>query len=116
MTAGDYYKLVNRIVVPCSLEEWAAFFGDREARTVGRTSIGQYPVEYRVITLCEGLDPYAGPDVAMCALRLFAGALFKGPLGEGRMLDECRYTTWREAEVGHAKMVAVAMAMVAEGR
>lgn len=86
-----YYRLQGRAPVRCSFKEWAtAFDGERHvADTYCRGS--------RISTVFLGLNAAhnLGPPV------LFETLVFFGPLAN----EMRRYSTWQEAEQGHAAMV-----------
>lgn len=84
---GHYPKAVDDMM------EWAMWFEGFENRRVAKTEIG----EVTVSTVFLGLDHSFsnGPPV------LFESMVFEGPLdGETR-----RYSTWRDAEIGHEELV-----------
>jgi len=82
--------LIGHDVVPCDdLMTWATIF-ERDKTHVGNTTIG----EARISTVFLGLDHSFGSGPPLW----FETMIFGGPLN-----DECwRYTTYAEAEAGHA--------------
>lgn len=93
-----HYILDGHTPKPCDLMTWARFFEDANNRRVAHTLIGPY----RVSTVFLGLDHNyceSGPPL------LFETMSF-GPEGAP---DDCqmqqRYSTWDEAEAGHAAVV-----------
>lgn len=97
------YKLVGRRPVPVKDPlEWARWFetGDRR---VAHTSVGAISVS----TVFLGLDHnFLGRGDPL----LFETMVFGGPLN----LEQERYSTWEDAERGHAAMVARVMAMASD--
>lgn len=95
---SDKYVLVDRKPVPADLMEWAKFFerGD-DARRVGHTTFdGGY-----VSTVFLGLDHrYGAPGDPL----IFETMIFGGP-HDGY---QERYSTWDQAEAGHAEAVKLA--------
>jgi hypothetical protein len=95
---GDFYILEGKKVVPvATLEEWARGMAGVE-RHVAFTEIAPGLV---VSTIFLGVDHRhtifgKGPPL------LFETMVFKD--GEGE--DQERYSTWEEAEAGHARFVA----------
>ena len=91
-----HYKLVDKVPVECSLEEYAQSF-DRSNRSVARTAL---PDGRRVSTVFLSLDHRwvdEGPPI------LFESMLFGADdLNEQ---DMERYCTWDEAYEGHRNMV-----------
>lgn len=83
-----WYKLVNREPVPCDITE-----SEVGKHIVARTAVGDHEVSTVFLSLDhQFLD---GPPL------LFETMIF--PAG-----DYCeRYSTWDEAEAGHAKAVAL---------
>lgn len=96
---SHWYKLVNRIPVPCGRDEG---FADIEALSVAHETVGTAEVS----TVFLGLDQNLGYGPPM----LFESMVFGGALD--REQDCC--STWEQAEEMHRKMVArVAGAAVA---
>ncbi len=88
---ADHYKLVGKEAVPCELMEWATSFnGDRH---VAITKIDAVTIS----TVFLGLNHAYGNGDPL----LFETMVFGGPLDQ----EMNRYTTWEQAELGHAKMV-----------
>ena len=80
-------------VVPTTLQEWARMFDGRD-RVVGRTEVGKA----RVSTVFLGIDHSFGMGPPLW----FETMVFGGEHDEATF----RYTTWAEAEAGHARVVA----------
>lgn len=90
----DRYKLVGHEAVPCaSLTEWAREF--EKTKPVALDKIGKV----RVSTVFLGLDHSFGRGEPL----LFETMIFGGKHDEYQE----RYTTWTEAEAGHAKALAL---------
>lgn len=89
------YKLVDKVAVPCSIEEWATVM-DRKTRTVGKTTL---PNGNRVSTVFLGLDHQWGEGQPL----LFETMLF--PSDSFTEEDMDRYSTYEEAVEGHWRMV-----------
>ena len=101
MERGFYYILEGRKPKPASQKQWRELFSlkNRYKRIVDKTLVG----ETEVSTIFLGLDhnySYTGPPV------LFETMIFGG---EHDQYQE-RYTTWDDAEAGHAKAVALVKA------
>ena len=95
---SSHFKLVDKTAVACSPEEWSFWFEfcPIEERTVARDDVGAFMVS----TVFLGLDHNftgGGPPL------IFETMVF-GPGGEG--LEQERWSTWQEAEAGHAKYLA----------
>ena len=89
-----FYILDGHEAVPvANLDEWAKR-ADLTHRHVGDTMIGAV----RVSTVFLGINHnhFGGPPL------LFETMVFGGPLND----EQQRYSTWAEAEAGHAAMVA----------
>lgn len=95
MSATPKYILNGHEVVPChDLLEWATWF-----ETADRHVANDWFKEVRVSTVFLGLDHsflLAGPPL------IFETMVFGGPLDQ----EQERYSTWDEAEKGHAEMLA----------
>lgn len=89
---SEYYKLVNREAVPCTVHAWGAMMADIGSRRVAETTIG----DTRVSTVFLGLDHSFGEGPPL----LFEAMAFGGPLDE----EQERCTTWEQAEAMHAAM------------
>jgi hypothetical protein len=92
-----HYVLEGHTPIPAtSLEAWGYWFAEAD-RCVGRTVLTE---DVEVSTVFLGLDHSfsrgARPPV------LFETMVFGGPLDE----EQERYTSWEEAEAGHAAMCA----------
>lgn len=93
---GGYYVLDGHEAVPCAdVLEWGRAFGDTEKRRVAATEIG----DIHVSTVFLGLDHSFGEGPPM----IFETMIFGGDHDE----DQWRYSTWEEAEKGHAAAVAL---------
>lgn len=77
----------------CSLGDWAEMMERRESRRVASTDVG----EVQVSTVFLGLDHNWGIGAPL----IFETMVFGGPLDQ----EMDRYSTWDEAEAGHAVMV-----------
>lgn len=92
----SHYKLVGKDAVPCELMEWAEDFG--KDRTVAKSRLENGPDTAVVSTVFLGLDHQFGDGPPM----IFETMVFM-PGDE----EPCwRYSTWSEAERGHAEAVA----------
>lgn len=87
-----HYILKDRKAVPADLMTWARMLESGESRNVANTMIGGI----RVSTVFLGLDHSFGGGPPL----LFETMVFGGPLDQ----DQDRYTTWEQAEAGHAAM------------
>jgi len=76
------------------LMKWARFMEDRHANIVKRETVGPS----KVSTIFLGLDYQFGDGPPL----IFETLVFDGKLDQQMM----RYSTWEEAERGHARMVA----------
>ena len=82
-----------------SLQEWGRMFDDMEARRVAQTKIGGWNVS----TVFIGIDHNFGAWPPL----LFETMAFSHHEPRNEHDEECwRYTTWEEAEQGHAAIVA----------
>ena len=101
----SYYKLIGKLAVPCSSDEWVDWMEDHaDDRHVGDTLIAN---EIRVSTVFLGLDHNIygdGPPV------LFETMIFGKDDGGGLGDYQERCSTWYEAEVLHEKAVMKATA------
>jgi hypothetical protein len=89
-----YYKLIGREVVPATREDWCtAREGDRH---VAIDDVGPYWIS----TVFLGLDHRFGDEGPPL---VFETMVFKGSWSG---IDMARYSTYEEAEAGHAEMVA----------
>ena len=91
----DMYKLVDKVPVPCTVEEWGEMH--RGNRSVARTT---QPDGRRVSTVFLGLDHRWGDEGPPI---LFESMVF-GP-DDMNEQDMDRYCTWEEAAEGHRRMV-----------
>ena len=87
-----HYKLVGKEAVPCELMEWAATFSTTD-RHVALTMVG----DIKISTVFLGLNHAYGNGDPL----LFETMVFGGPFDQ----EMNRYTTWEQAELGHAEMV-----------
>jgi hypothetical protein len=92
MTASEHYILKGHKAVPADLMTWARWL-ETTSRRVAETKVGAA----RVSTVFLGLDHSFGDGPPL----LFETMVFGGPLDD----EMERYTTWDEAEQGHARMV-----------
>jgi len=100
-----HYVLSGKKAVPCSMEQWVMPFESKN-RHVGDTTIGGV----RVSTVFLGIDHNWSPDGPPL---IFETMVFRGPFDE----EMQRYSTWEEAEHGHAKFVkAVTLSQTLNGR
>lgn len=89
----------RKAVSGASLQEWGRMFDDFEGRTVGRTDIG----EWHVSTVFLGMDHNFGGGPPL----LFETMIFSHHDPRNEQDESCwRYTTWEQAESGHAAVVA----------
>lgn len=91
-----HYILNGREVVPVkSIQEWGLWFASND-NTVAKTQVG----DLLVSTIFMGLNMSVldGPPL------LFETMVFDA---ERDPCDFMRYSTWKEAEIGHARMVGV---------
>jgi len=89
---SDHYTLDGHKPVPCDLLTWGQFLATG-GRTVKKDTIG----ESLVSTVFLGIDHGFGEGPPL----LFETLVFKGPLAD----EMDRYSTWEQAEQGHAAMV-----------
>ena len=94
---SEHYILKDRTPVAASLLEWARWFENREARRVGRNEVKGFEVS----TVFLGLDHnFSGVGAPV----LFETMVFGEKRGDDLYCE--RYSTYEEAEAGHAKVVA----------
>lgn len=92
---SDHYILEGHKAIPCDLMTWAQWFEKAwENLIVARTGVGEGAA---VSTVFLGLDHSFSDGVPL----IFETLVFGGPL-DGEME---RYSTWDQAEAGHAAMV-----------
>jgi len=89
---GDHYILKDKKAVPVDLITWAKWFETADLH-VAMDEIG----DVRISTVFLGLDHQFGDGPPL----LFETLVFGGKLDD----EMDRYTTWEEAEKGHAEMV-----------
>lgn len=90
-----YYTLRGRDVVTTDLETWARGIEDAEARRVGYDEVDGAQVSTVFIGIDHGFGMFGGRPL------VFETMVFGGPLD-----DACeRYSTYDEAEAGHADML-----------
>ena len=89
MNRSAYYYLDGHEAKPCNMRTWA----EHGLPRVALTKIGAVDIS----TVFLGLDHSNGEGPPL----LFETMIFGGPLDE----EQRRYTTWDEAEAGHAEMV-----------
>ena len=89
---SDHYILRGHEAIPADAMEWAIWF-EKADRRVAHDEIG----EAHVSTVFLGLDHnfFGGPPL------IFETMVFGGPLDQ----EQDRYSTWDQAEAGHAAMV-----------
>lgn len=94
MMTREYWVLRDKRAVPvATIEEWAREY-DENTRRVAETTIGKSWIS----TVFLGIDhSFGGPRPL-----LFESMVFGGPLAD----EQIRYSTWDEAERGHADLVA----------
>jgi hypothetical protein len=92
-----YYILVGKMPVAVDMMTWAEWFVDHKKRIVAKTEIGD---RCGVSTIFLGLDHSFGRGDPI----LFETMIFGGPL-DGY---QWRYSTWEQAERGHAEAVVEA--------
>ena len=103
-TRDLYYRLgPDHVVEACSFEDWGAMFQDTDARRVARTVLPSAIVSTVFLGMDHGWGQ--GPPV------LFETMVFARRPGTDTpdTMDDLaceRYTTWAEAEAGHAALVA----------
>lgn len=91
---SDHYILDGHKTVACDLLTWARWLDENnESRIVKKDTVGKS----RVSTVFLGLDHSFGDGPPL----LFETLVFEGPLED----EMDRYSTWEEAERGHAVMV-----------
>jgi hypothetical protein len=104
----DYYRLIDRLAVPCSTREWALWFGHAslKERQVGFDTVG--PAEVSTVFVGINYNFFGkGPPL------LFETMVFGiDPEDCGNMIR--RYHTWDEAQKGHAVILAVVRELVAK--
>jgi hypothetical protein len=89
----DKYILDGKKAVPAEFMAWARWYETAgDTRVVAKTTVG----ESRVSTVFLGIDHNWGDGPPL----LFETMVFEGPL-DG---EQERYSTWEEAEAGHAAM------------
>src|SRR5215468_4686936 len=103
----DYWKLDGKLAVPCDdVIEWGQWM-ETANRRVALTEVGPL----RVSTVFIGLDHnfFAHSDRPLIFETMIFGTDAKHETSE----SYCgRYSTWDEAEKGHAEAIKVAQAMV----
>lgn len=87
-----YWVLKGHEVVPGTREQWSRMFEDLELRSVAQDDVG----DTHISTVFLGIDHNWGSGPPL----LFETMIF----GSDDLLWE-RYTTWEEAEKGHAAAV-----------
>jgi hypothetical protein len=90
---SDKYILDGKKAVPADLMTWANWY-ETASRVVAKTDIG----EVHISTVFLGLNHQWGDGPPL----LFETMIFGGPLDQ----EQDRYSTWEEAEAGHAAMCA----------
>ena len=97
MDRHEYYVLKNRVAVPVSIMEWSEWHSSVRQHSaewiVGKTQLHNAEVS----TVFLGLDHGHNEERPMVFETLVFGGAMDG--------DMERYSTWKEAEAGHWKMV-----------
>ena len=89
-----YYKLDGKNAVPCNdVLKWCRWFEECKDRHVADITLNNV----RISTVFLGIDHAFGGALPL----LFETMVFGGPL-DG---EQERYSTWEQAERGHAEMV-----------
>ena len=101
----QYYILNNRVPFAVDLMTWAKWFGDFDNRFVAHTIIDP-ALDIRVSTVFLGLDHNFGGGEPV----LFETMAFHGK--DDLSCD--RYSTWMQAEAGHARIVTEIAALMAD--
>ena len=103
---GEHYRLnADHSVTPVSLMEWATSFEDKDNRRVARTDLADNTF---VSTVFLGLDHQYGEGPPL----IFETMVF----ARGEDVLTWRYSTWAEAEAGHARAVELVEQYRAEDR
>ena len=90
---NQYYILNGHETAPVNFDNWVRWFKNTQNRHVADEKVG----DVRISTVFLGLDhSWDGPPPL-----LFETMVFGGPLD----MDMERYTTWKQAEDGHKRMV-----------
>jgi len=100
-----FYKLIGKLAVPCSMDEWMIMFADTDKRRVALDCIGLVEVS----TVFIGIDRSVVRE---------GGALLFETMVFGLAADDTgnwtrRYVSWDEAERGHAVTVDAVRELVA---
>lgn len=90
---SDHYILDGKKAVLADLMTWVESFKNTEVRIVAKTEVG----DAEVSTVFLGLDHQFGDGPPL----IFETLVFGGSLDQ----EMDRYTTWEQAEAGHAAMV-----------
>lgn len=106
---SDKYILMGKLAVPCNdLLTWARWFETAE-KHVAQTTVGPL----RVSTVFLGIDHrFGGADPMLFETMIFGGledSEWSGGYQE-------RYSSWVDAETGHAQAVALAEAQLAAAK
>lgn len=97
----------DRNIVPAEMMEWARWFQNTADRVVAKTQVyGGYD-GCEVSTVFLGLDHSFGEGPPL----LFETLVLGGPFDQ----EMERYSTWAEAEAGHARMVEKCQPILTEG-
>jgi hypothetical protein len=95
MKEESYYILEGKTVKAVNAEEWARWFEDNyKERIVARDNLGFAQVSTVFLGLHFSVCCHEQP-------KLFETMVFGGPLDQ----EMERYSTWEEAEKGHAEMI-----------
>jgi hypothetical protein len=112
-----YYKLIGRLAVPCSMEEWAGSGAAMPFR-VEQTEVGPMFVSTVFLGLDHNwsMEPDA-PAILFETMIFGADADMTPPTNLRELLlgsdYQRRYATWDEAEKGHAEAVEHARRLLA---
>ena len=103
MNYHSHYKLVDRVAVPCSFEEWAICF-QQDDRIIARDEVFYYLISTVFLGLNHQFTDGAPPI-------LFETMVFDAK--DGQDLDEFtrRYITYEQAEAGHQETIALIKAL-----
>lgn len=92
---SQFKILVGRVLVDATAQEWSRWFEDSAARIVGKTKVGGVEVS----TVCLGMDH---DFLSRRGGLWFETMIFDSEDFGGR---QWRYSTYDEAERGHARVV-----------
>lgn len=92
--ANDYYKLVGKTPVPCSIWEFTGFMEGSNDRVIAQEQVGESMVSTVFLDMNHAFGD--GPPI------LFETLVLGGVYDQ----EQERYYTYEEAEAGHAVMLA----------